>query len=106
MRMRLRVQLDAIARAFGSVRVRLTLWYLAIIALVFLVFSGVVYGTALHDAQMAETSSLLANAQQLATTYSASDNRLHVDYPLSPGVGPSEKRRLAGTVPPLKAEDI
>ena len=47
--MRLRLRLLPLRRLFGSVRMRLTLWYLAILAVVFLVFGVAVTVTVLHE---------------------------------------------------------
>jgi signal transduction histidine kinase len=49
--------------------VRLTLWYLAIIALLFLIFSGVIAGTLTNEAYTQEEAALASAANQIAATY-------------------------------------
>jgi signal transduction histidine kinase len=78
--MRLRLQLLPLRRLFGSVRMRLTLWYLAILAVVFLVFGVAVTITVLHEDQITEQDALITTAQQVAATY-GTDGLLHVNYP-------------------------
>src|SRR5260370_12069633 len=77
--------LGAIRRFLGGVRVRLTLWYLLVIAIVFLIFSFVVAGTLQHEAEASEQSMLLSTADQLASTYNAASCTLNFDYPWIPG---------------------
>lgn len=101
---RLRSRLAAVSRPLRSVRVRLTLWYLAIVALVFLVFVAVVSGTVVRDAQVAARDGLIATAQKVAATYSASDGRLHVDYPSTSAPYPPAKTQRSAY--PLGPEDI
>lgn len=74
---RLRRRSGWLVRLLGSVRVRLTLWYLAILALNFLVFGSVVYVNTTHDEQVAQRNLLVATAQQLTATYDLSDGKLH-----------------------------
>src|SRR5258708_14044959 len=78
--MRLRLRLLPLRRLFGSVRMRLTLWYLAILAVVFLVFGVAVTVTVLHEDQITEQDALITMAQQVAATY-GTDGLLHVNYP-------------------------
>jgi signal transduction histidine kinase len=75
----------ALRRLFVGVRVRLTLWYLAILAVVFLVFSGVVIGTTLTNAANEERASLLSTASQLAGAYDAATGKLVFNYPWTSG---------------------
>ncbi|HLY31493.1 MAG TPA: hypothetical protein VKQ36_10720, partial [Ktedonobacterales bacterium] len=63
----------------GSVRVRLTLWYLAILTLVLLVFGVAFATTVAQKSQGQEQSALILTSQQVASTYSASDGLLHLD---------------------------
>jgi signal transduction histidine kinase len=62
----------------GGVRIRLTLWYLLILGLVFLVFGTIVYATTKQAAENAAHTQLLLTTQQLLHSYDASDGRLHV----------------------------
>jgi signal transduction histidine kinase len=78
--MLLRLRLLPLRRLFGSVRMRLTLWYLAILAVVFLVFGVAVTVTVLHEDQITEQDALITTAQQVAATY-GTDGLLHVNYP-------------------------
>src|SRR5690348_2530116 len=95
----------AAARLLGSVRVRLTLWYLLILAIVFLVFGAVVYTTTRSEAASAERASLAAEAQQLLGAYDASDGRLHVTDPWANGqIAPAKARFGAGY--PLDRQDV
>ncbi len=89
------VRLAVMRRFFGGVRVRLTLWYLAILAVVFLVFSGVVVTATLNNAANEERASLLSTANQLANTYDATTGKLVFNYPW--GQGPVAEG-TAGTV--------
>lgn len=62
-----------------GVRVRLTLWYLAVIALLFLIFSGIIAGTLSHEADAQEEANLASAASQLATTYDAASCSIALD---------------------------
>src|SRR5260370_33096612 len=77
--------LGAIRRFLGGVRVRLTLWYLLVIAIVFVTFSFVVAGTLQHEAEASEQNVLISTADQLAATYNAASCTLSFDYPWIPG---------------------
>ncbi len=63
----------------ASMRVRLTLWYLAILALVFLVFSGVLVGEVRQNEQAAQHAYLEKITQQMASDYDPADGLIHVD---------------------------
>ncbi len=63
----------------GGIRIRLTLWYLLILGLVFLVFGTIVFATTQQAAENAAHSQLLATTQQLLQSYDASDGRIHAD---------------------------
>jgi signal transduction histidine kinase len=77
--------LGAVRRLLGGVRVRLTLWYLLVIAVVFLIFSGVVAGTLQHEAEVQEEAILTSAANQLATTYNPSACSITLDDPRQNG---------------------
>ena len=64
---------------------RLTLWYLAILAVVFLVFSGVVATATLNNAASEERASLLTMSNQVASTYDAASGKLVFNYPWARG---------------------
>jgi len=65
-----------LGRLLSSVRVRMTLWYLAILALVFVVFGAIVSAIAVRDAQIAEQSRLSSIWQAIANTYDATDGTM------------------------------
>jgi heavy metal sensor kinase len=62
---------------FGSIRVRLTLWYVVILGLVMLIFSGVVYTAQEQSLQAHLRDNLRTTSQQLAATYDPTDRQLH-----------------------------
>src|SRR5579863_6056689 len=66
-------------RRLGGVRVRLTLWYLLILTVVFLVFGALLLSDASQRATMDEQSALSTLAQQVSATYSPTDGRLHLE---------------------------
>jgi signal transduction histidine kinase len=66
----------AIHRTFASVRVRLTLWYLAILAVVLLVFGGAEAASVVRDQQTADRDALMAFAQRLAGSYNPATGTL------------------------------
>ncbi|WIG61187.1 MAG: Two-component system sensor histidine kinase [Ktedonobacterales bacterium] len=106
--MRLRLRFATFRHWLGSVRVRLTLWYLAILALIFLVFGAILSGVAVHQAQVANQETLHSISQQLASTLGA-DGTLHVDaafgdYPYFSGKQTIEN--LTGKGYPLGPFDI
>ena len=74
--MRLRLRFATFRYCLGSVRVRLTLWYLAILALIFLVFGAILSGVAVHQTQVTNQETLHSISQQLASTLGA-DGTLH-----------------------------
>lgn len=63
----------------GTVRVRLTLWYLAILAVVILVFSGILLGEVRANDEAAQRRDLMLVAQRLAGVYKASDGLIQYD---------------------------
>jgi len=73
-------------RRLGGVRVRLTLWYLLILVVVFLVFGALLVSEASQRARLDEQSGLVALAQQVSATYDPADGRLHLEH-LQPPVG-------------------
>lgn len=88
-----------LGRRLGGVRVRLTLWYLLILGLVFLVFGAIVYGATTRAAQSAAQSQLLATTQWLEQSYSASDGRLHVQDMWAAGPPAPSKSAPIGASP-------
>jgi signal transduction histidine kinase len=68
-------------RFFGGVRLRMTLWYLAILALVFVVFGGVVSASAIQQDQAAQNSSLSLLATALSVTYDTARGTLQIQDP-------------------------
>ncbi|HEV2460885.1 MAG TPA: ATP-binding protein [Ktedonobacterales bacterium] len=90
-----------LGRLVSSVRVRMTLWYLAILALVFVVFGAIVSGIVVRDAQIAEENRLSMLSQQIAGTYDASSGNLHLDglvptTPMPPGGSNLKRGYLVG----------
>ncbi len=68
-------------RVLSGVRVRLTLWYLAILAVVFVVFGAVVSGIVLHQDLIARDEALVAMSNQVAATYRVVDGAPQVAFP-------------------------
>ena len=58
-----------------SIRVRLTLWYTLILALVLLIFSSIVYETARNDLDAAVYANLRSRLTQVASTYNPQTGR-------------------------------
>jgi hypothetical protein len=97
----------ALLRFTSGVRVRLTLWYLAILAVVFFVFSGVVITATLNNAENEEHANLLSMANQLASTYDATTGKLVFDYPWGQGaVAEGIARTVDKQVAPLGPFDV
>src|SRR5436853_2454405 len=74
---------------FSSIRFRLTLWYVAILALVLLVFGGVVYAAQARGIRAEAYDQLRGQGQQLAATFDPGDGQIH----------PADPRPL-GKIPP------
>ncbi|MEO7000361.1 MAG: ATP-binding protein [Ktedonobacterales bacterium] len=89
---------------FGGVRARLTLWYLAILALVFLVFGVILVNVVAQNSEVTQRKELTFAATRLAATYSAADGQLHVDRLLSahnlPAKTPAPAAELPGKSAP------
>ncbi|MFI5271556.1 MAG: HAMP domain-containing protein, partial [Ktedonobacterales bacterium] len=68
-------------RFAGGVRIRLTLWYLAILALVFVVFGGIVLAAAAQQETATEQAALTSLANQLSGTYDAGTGLLQTTDP-------------------------
>lgn len=75
--------LNAISRFFGSVRIRMTLWYLLVLAVVFVVFGGIVLATTIQREQNTERQELTTLATQLIATYDRATHALSVQDPWS-----------------------
>ena len=93
---------------FGSIRVRLTLWYVVILGLVMLIFSGIVYTAQEQSLQAHLRDTLRTTSQQLAATYDPTDRQLH--FTLAPvkqvgAANPDATRASAGTPVFQSAED-
>src|SRR2546421_6942773 len=69
-------QVRPLARVPSSLRVRLTLWYLAILALVLVLFSGAMYTTEQQALRSQIDSRLDARLRQLAGAYDVRHGRL------------------------------
>jgi signal transduction histidine kinase len=69
------------AHFFGGVRIRMTMWYLAILALVFVVFSGIISASAIQQDQSAQDSSLRTLATTLDATYDTAHGTLQIQDP-------------------------
>ncbi|HEU5326897.1 MAG TPA: hypothetical protein VFU78_02330, partial [Thermomicrobiales bacterium] len=94
---------------FGSIRVRLTLWYVVILGLVMLIFSGVVYTAQEQSLQARLRDSLRTTSQQLAATYDPTDQQLHFTVASAKQLGrtgpDATPDTLAGTPVFQSAED-
>ncbi|MGN6673554.1 MAG: sensor histidine kinase [Thermomicrobiales bacterium] len=94
---------------FGSIRVRLTLWYVVILGLVMLIFSGVVYTAQEQSLQAHLRDSLRTTSQQLAATYDPTDRQLHFTVASAKQLGrtgpDATPDTLAGTPVFQSAED-
>src|SRR2546427_12952288 len=64
-------------RLWRSVRFRLTLWYVAIVAVVLLVFASQMYVAQVDSLESGLQASLSDHADQLAATYDSRDGQLH-----------------------------
>lgn len=89
-----------LGRHLGGIRIRLTLWYLLILGLVFLVFGTIVFATTQQAAENAARTQLLATTQQLLQSYDASDGRIHADDIWANGA-PTPTKSAPVTVAPL-----
>lgn len=74
-------RLRAVARFFGGVRLRMTLWYLLVLAVVFVVFGGIVSATTIQREQNTERQELTTLATQLIATYDPATRTLGVQDP-------------------------
>jgi signal transduction histidine kinase len=71
------------SRLLVSVRVRLALWYLAVLALVFFIFGGIVYKTTAQNVENAQSAALISTSQQLLRNYNSSTGLLDVQDPFT-----------------------
>jgi signal transduction histidine kinase len=69
------------AQFFSGLRIRMTLWYLAILALVFVVFGSIVSASAIQQDQSAQDNSLSLLATALSVTYDAAHGTLQIQDP-------------------------
>ena len=91
----LRHGLVPIVRFFSSVRVRLTLWYLAILAVVFLVFGGILSGTTIHNVEAAEHANLTVLSTQVASQYDPTTDTLNLPDPSIVQIGNATAKQIA-----------
>lgn len=101
----------AFPRSLLSVRMRLALWYLAILAIVFFVFGGIVYSATTRNAQTSQNADLVALSQQLLQRYNPTTGLLDVQDPFtsgpfSSGSGKSTSVAPNETPPLLGPDDI
>src|SRR5689334_24908710 len=80
------------ARFFRSVRFRLTLWYLALLAVIISAFGLTVYYAQEHSLATQFDDTLRTRVQQIALTYDATTRQLDVTAP------PSQKPATVGTI--------
>jgi signal transduction histidine kinase len=73
--------LSAMLRFFGGVRIRMTLWYLLVLAIVFVVFGGIVLATTIQREQNAEREGLISLATQLIASYDPTTDALGLQDP-------------------------
>ena len=104
-------RIGGMARALMSVRTRLALWYLAILAIVFFVFGGIVYSATMRNAQTAQNADLVTLSQRLAQQYNASTGLLDVQDPYTsgsfvPGEGKSVVSAASEPKPLLGPDEI
>jgi signal transduction histidine kinase len=69
------------AHFVSGLRMRMTLWYLAILALVFVVFGGIVVATVIQQDQSAQDNNLITLATTLDATYDAAHGTLQIQDP-------------------------
>ena len=99
--------LGSVLRFFSTVRVRLTMWYLAILAVVFLVFGSVLSGTTIHTVEAAEHANLTVLSAQVSAQYDPATGTLNLPDPYA--VQPANvtaKRVLAQKGSVLRFDDI
>lgn len=96
------------ARFFGGVRVRMTLWYLAILALVFVVFGVVVSASTIQQDKLAQDSSLSLLATALSVTYDAPHGTLQIQDPWDSACSSASKPEISQQIAttPFHLSDI
>jgi signal transduction histidine kinase len=82
-------------RFFTGVRMRMTLWYLAILALVFVVFGAIVSASAIQQDQSAQDSSLSLLATALSVTYDPTHGTLQIQDPWGSACGLAGNKEFA-----------
>lgn len=103
----LRRGLLPVVRFFRTVRVRLTLWYLAILAVIFLVFGGVLSGTTIHVVEAAEHANLTVLSAEVEKQYDPATGTLNLPDPYSvPLRSGTAKQVLVQKGGVLRYEDI
>ncbi|HYT34934.1 MAG TPA: HAMP domain-containing sensor histidine kinase [Ktedonobacteraceae bacterium] len=70
---------QSIPQLLRSTRLRLTLWYTLILALVLLIFSSIVYETTRNDLNSAVYASLRSRLIQVASTYNPQTGKISID---------------------------
>ena len=108
MRRTARSLLRHLGRFFGGVRIRMTLWYLAILALVFVVFGGIVSASAIQQDQAAQHSALTTLATTLSSTYDTTHGTLQIQDPWDNVCKPAGKQQIGKqiAVTPFTPGDI
>jgi signal transduction histidine kinase len=81
-----------------SIRVRLTLWYVAILTVVLLVFGGLVYGAQARTINADTRDHLRGLSQELAATYNPTDGHIHPNLNIE-GNGKSVSAAVQGGGP-------
>src|SRR3954466_11521174 len=67
-----------LGQAFGSIRVRLTLWYVAILAVVLVVFGAVIYNSQARSLRAELDDRLRAEGLRLILAFDARDGQIHL----------------------------
>ncbi|HZC07887.1 MAG TPA: ATP-binding protein, partial [Ktedonobacterales bacterium] len=111
--MRAVAAVTAIRRAPGtlaslgaSMRVRLTLWYLVILTLVMLVFSGILIGEARQNEEAAQRAMLAKIAQQLADAYSPADGLIHIEAQTTAKFSATKAQNVLAPGPSLPTQGV
>src|SRR5215469_7372349 len=87
-------RLDGFLPPLRSIRVRLTLWYLAVFGLVLVAFAVVVYVAVTEQTELKVDGYIQAQITQLAATYDTRDGLLHPSTPSSLAQNPADSGRI------------
>lgn len=103
-------RIRALPHVLLSVRMRLALWYLAILAVVFFVFGGIVYSATVRNADSQQQAALASISQQLLQTYDPATGMLNITDPFTDGFSPQARKATApvakGAPIPLGPDDV